>query len=64
MAYNQDAPVFADRYRFEPVGKDWDVGRSGYTHLVYDLRKNRHGVIKRAEVNSKQAVDLGAKSRH
>ena len=59
MAYNQDAPVFADRYRFEPVGKDWDVGRSGYTHLVYDLRKNRHGVIKRAEVNSKQAVDLG-----
>ena len=58
MAYNQDAPVFAERYRFEPVGKDWDVGRSGYTHLVYDLRKNRYGVIKRAEVNSKQAIDL------
>ena len=58
MAYNQDAPVFAERYRFEPVGKDWDVGRSGYTHLVYDLKKNRYGVIKRAEVNSKQAVDL------
>ena len=24
-----DAPVFAGRYRFEPVGDDWDKGRSG-----------------------------------
>jgi serine/threonine protein kinase len=58
MAYNQDAPVFAERYRFEPVDKDWDVGRSGYTHLVFDLKEKRYGVIKRAEVDSKQSADL------
>lgn len=58
MVDDQGSPVFADRYRFEPVDLDWDVGRSGYTHLVYDLKKNRFGVIKRAEINSKQAVEL------
>jgi serine/threonine protein kinase len=57
MAYSPDAPVFADRYRFEPVGDDWDRGRSGYTHLVYDLKEKRLGVIKRAEIISNQAVD-------
>jgi serine/threonine protein kinase len=57
MAYNPDAPVFADRYRFEPVEKDWDRGRSGYTHLVYDLKEKRLGVIKRAETLSEQATE-------
>ena len=57
MADPTSAPVFAGRYRFEPVGDDWDTGRSGYTHLVYDLKTKRQGVIKRAEVNSKQAID-------
>jgi len=56
MAYIPTAPVFADRYRFEPVPKGWDTGRTGYTYLVYDLEKKRLGVIKRADVTSEQAV--------
>jgi hypothetical protein len=52
MAYNPNIPVFADRYRFESVSNDWDRGRSGYTHLVYDLKEKRLGVIKRAETIS------------
>jgi serine/threonine protein kinase len=54
MEDSPNAPVFADRYRFEPVGNDWDRGRSGYTHLVYDLKLKRLGVIKRAETILKQ----------
>jgi serine/threonine protein kinase len=50
------APVFAGRYRFQPVGEDWDTGRSGFTHLIYDLQEKHLGVIKRAEISSKQAV--------
>ena len=57
MAYNPDAPVFADRYRFQQVGDDWDRGRSGFTHLVFDIKKERLGVIKRAEIKSQQAVE-------
>ena len=52
MAYNPDAPIFADRYRFEPVKNDWDRGRSS-TGLVYDLKERRLGVIKRTETISK-----------
>jgi serine/threonine protein kinase len=50
MTDNPNAPVFADRYRFEPVGNDWDRGRSGSTVLVYDLKEKRLGVIKRTEI--------------
>ncbi len=57
MADNPNSPVFADRYRFEPVGNDWDRGRSGYTHLVYDLKEKRLGVIKRAETILRQSTD-------
>jgi hypothetical protein len=57
MADSPDAPVFADRYRFESVDNDWDKGRSGFTHLVYDLELKRLGVIKRAEIISKPAVE-------
>ena len=56
MTDSASAPIFADRYQFKPVGDDWDTGRSGFTHLVYDLKENRLGVIKRAEVSSLQAV--------
>ncbi len=35
---------------------DWDTGRSGYTHLVVDMKEKRLGVIKRAEISSEQAV--------
>lgn len=57
MGYIPDAPVFADRYRFEPVpAGSWDTGRTGYTYLVYDLEKKRRGVIKRADATSKQSV--------
>lgn len=51
------SPVFAGRYRFQPVGDDWDRGRSGFTHLVFDIQKERLGVIKRAETKSHQAVE-------
>ncbi|MBL8015556.1 MAG: hypothetical protein JNK26_05220 [Candidatus Doudnabacteria bacterium] len=61
MAANPNAPLFANRYRFESVSYDWDRGRSGYTHLVYDLKENRLGVIKRAEINSRQSTE-GLKS--
>jgi len=58
MAENSDSsPVFADRYRFQTVGNDWDRGRSGFTHLVFDAKKERLGVIKRAETKSQSAVD-------
>ena len=51
------SPVFAGRYQFKPVGDDWDTGRSGFTHLVYDREKKRLGGIKRAEINSREAVE-------
>ncbi len=51
------SPIFADRYRFQPVSADWDVGRSGFTHLVFDMKKERLGVIKRAELKSLNAVE-------
>ena len=57
MAHNPDSPLFAGRYRFEPVSHDWDRGRSGYTHLVYDLKEERPGVIKRAETISQQSTE-------
>jgi predicted Ser/Thr protein kinase len=56
MENNPNSPVFADRYRFEPVGNDWDRGRSGKTGLVYDLKEKRLGVIKRTETFSKQST--------
>lgn len=51
------SPVFANRYRFQPVSADWDVGRSGFTHLVFDIKTERQGVIKRAELKSQSAVE-------
>jgi len=58
MAENStSSPVFADRYRFEPVLNNWDTGRTGYTYLVRDLEKNRLGVIKRADIISKKAQE-------
>jgi len=50
-------PIFANRYRFEPVGNDWDRGRSGFTYRVYDLEEKRYGVIKRAEVISQRLIE-------
>jgi hypothetical protein len=52
----EGSPVFAGRYRFELVSNDWDRGRSGLTHLVYDMKLKRFGVIKRAETTSNQAI--------
>jgi serine/threonine protein kinase len=49
MTDNPNTSLFADRYRFELVGNDWDRGRSGFTGLVYDLKEKRLGVIKRTE---------------
>lgn len=58
MAENSSSsPVFANRYRFQPVSDDWDRGRSGFTHLVFDIKEERLGVIKRAELRSEQAVE-------
>jgi len=58
MAENSaGSPVFAGRYKFQTVSHDWDKGRSGFTHLVFDIQKERLGVIKRAEIKSQQAVD-------
>jgi serine/threonine protein kinase len=58
MAENSSgSPLFAGRYRFQSVGNDWDRGRSGYTHLVFDIKKERLGVIKRAETESQRAVE-------
>ncbi len=57
MAEYQNSPVFANRYRFQPVGDDWDRGRSGFTHLIFDTKEERLGVIKRAEIKSQQAVE-------
>jgi serine/threonine protein kinase len=51
------SPIFAGRYRFQSVTKDWDRGRSGYTHLVFDVKRERLGVIKRAEINSQRTVE-------
>ena len=58
MAENlESSPLFANRYRFQQVPTDWDTGRSGFTHLVFDMEKERLGVIKRAELKSRQAVE-------
>lgn len=58
MAENQGLPAkFANRYRFQPVRDDWDSGRSGYTHLVFDHVKERLCVIKRAELKDQKAVE-------
>ena len=58
MAENgSGSPIFAGRYKFQTVSDDWDRGRSGFTHLVFDTKTERLGVIKRAELKSKQAVE-------
>ena len=58
MAENSaGSPVFAGRYKFQTVSNDWDKGRSGFTHLVFDIQEERLGVMKRAELKSQQAVD-------
>lgn len=56
MAENSaSSPVFAGRYRFEPVPDDWDTGRTGFTHPAFDSQEKRQVVIKRADVTSPQA---------
>ena len=58
MAENlSGSPVFAGHYRFQPVGNDWDRGRSGFTALIHDEIEGRRGVIKRAETNSKRNTE-------
>lgn len=58
MAENlSSSPLFVGRYRFQAVGHDWDRGRSGYTHLVFDIKNERIAVIKRAELSSQQDVE-------
>lgn len=58
MAENSGSSAkFANRYRFQPVRADWDSGRSGYTHLVFDHVEERLCVIKRAELKDQKAVD-------
>ena len=57
MPENDDSsPIFADRYKFQPVGTDWDKGLSGYTHLVFDKKEECLRVIKRADINSHEKV--------
>ena len=56
MAENSaGSPVFAGRYRFEPIPDDWDTGRTGFTHPAFDNIEKRQVVIKRADVTSPQA---------
>src|SRR5262245_7231421 len=54
---SESSPVFAGRYKFQTVSNDWDTGRSGFTHLVFDMKKERLGVIKRAEIKAQKAVE-------
>lgn len=64
MTENQNSPLFAGRYRFEPIDDDWGSGRSGYTNLVNDLKNRRLGVIKRVEsISKKQVNDLRNEER-
>ncbi|HLO27500.1 MAG TPA: hypothetical protein VK249_00100 [Anaerolineales bacterium] len=57
MAENSaGSPLFAGRYRLQPVSDQWDRGRSGYTQLVIDTQIARLGVLKWAEIKSEQAV--------
>lgn len=51
------SPLFADRYIFQSVGKDWDRGHSGFTYPVLDNEKKCLAVIKRAEIKSQQDVE-------
>ena len=56
MAENSNiSPLFAGRYRFEPVDENWETGRTGFTHLAHDTVENRTVVIKRADVTSPQS---------
>ncbi len=57
MTDSSSPTIFANRYRFEPVDDDWETGRSGYTHLVFDIKKERLGVLKRAETKSQPAIE-------
>lgn len=54
---SSSSPVIANRYRFQAVSDDWDTGRSGFTHLVFDMKKKRLGVLKRADLKSKEQVE-------
>ena len=56
MLEDSGPPVFAGRYRYEPVDDEGDQSQSGFTQLVYDLKTERMGVIKRADTTSDRAV--------
>jgi serine/threonine protein kinase len=56
MGFNPQLPIFAKRYQFIDAGPDWDRGRSGFTNLVEDTKGATKGVIKRADITSKNAV--------
>lgn len=55
MAENSGSSVFAGRYRSEPVD-DRGESHGGFVQLVYDLKTEKLGIIKRAEATSEQAV--------
>ena len=56
MAENSGAPLFANRYRFEPVSEDWDRRHDRLIQLAFDLQTERLGIIKRAETTSEHAA--------
>ena len=49
MAEHSSSPIFAGRYRYEPV-------EDGFVQLVYDLKTEKMGIIKRADLTSERAV--------
>src|SRR5687768_2710753 len=55
MAEHSGSPVFAGRYRYEPV-EDGGENHDGFAQLVYDLKTEKMGIIKRANLTSEQAV--------
>ncbi|HKY53834.1 MAG TPA: phosphotransferase, partial [Anaerolineales bacterium] len=55
MAEHSGSSIFAGRYRYEPVD-DGDESQGRFTELVYDLKTERLGILKRAEVTSERAV--------
>jgi hypothetical protein len=55
MAEHSGSPVFAGRYRYEPV-EDGGENHDGFAQLVYDLKTEKMGIIKRADLTSERAV--------
>lgn len=55
MAEHSGSPVFAGRYRYEPV-EDGGENHDGFAQLVYDLKTEKMGIIKRADLTSEWTV--------